>query len=267
MLARSLGRTGMSVSPIGFGSVKLGRNQKTQYGDFAIPTDRQAERLLWGILDLGINLIDTAPAYGQSESRIGRILSSRRKEFILSTKVGERFEQGQSHYDFSAVSIRQSVSDSLRRLRTDYLDIVLVHSHGRDHEILEQSDVVETLQALRAEGCIRAIGFSGNIPEQELRCLDWADVMMITYHLEDPTRLELLQQAKSQGVGVLIKKGLDSGRLAPSQAIPPILANRCVESLIVGGINLEHFQENCRLAGETIKLVADPPSANTPPIS
>ena len=250
MLARPLGRTGMNVSPVGFGGVKLGRNQKTQYGDFEIPSQRDAEELLFGILDLGINLIDTAPAYGQSEERIGSILAKRRNEFILTTKVGERFEAGQSSYDFNAAAIRQSVQESLRRLRTEHLDVVLVHSHGQDDEILNQTDAIETLARLRDEGCIRAIGFSGKILEQEMRCLDWADVMMVTYHTNDTSHRPLLEQADRQGVGILIKKGLDSGRLAPEQAIPSVLAHPSVSSMVIGGIRLDHFSENCRLAAQ-----------------
>ena len=250
MLARTLGRTGISVSPIGFGSVKMGRNQKTKYGDFSIPSDQDAENLLLGILDLGINLIDTAPAYGLSEARTGNVLSDHRKRFILSTKVGEKFINGRSHYDFSATAIRSSVAESLRRLQTDHVDIILAHSHGRDQEILDQTDLVETLQHLRSKGWTRAIGFSGSQIESESNCLKWADVMMIEYHTENTTRGDLIDRAHAEGVGVLVKKGLNPRRLVPSQAIGHVLAKPSVGSLVIGGLSLEHFAENCRLATE-----------------
>src|SRR5687768_4809484 len=101
MQHRILGKTGRLVSPIGFGAFKIGRNQGIKYpSGYALPDDVAVERLLNGVLDLGINLIDTAPAYGISEQRIGQFLSHRRNEFTLSTKVGETFEDGHSRYEY-----------------------------------------------------------------------------------------------------------------------------------------------------------------------
>src|SRR5579862_3678712 len=108
---RPLGRTGFSISPIGFGAFKIGRNQKVKYSAaYELPSDEQVAALLNGVLDLGINYIDTAPAYGTSEERIGRAIAGRRSEFVLATKVGETFEAGVSTYDFSAAAIRASVA-------------------------------------------------------------------------------------------------------------------------------------------------------------
>src|SRR5260370_40863961 len=133
MTRRPLGKTGLAITPIGFGAFKIGRNEKTKYGQaYALPDDRTVAGLLNGILDLGIAYIDTAPAYGLSEQRIGRAIAHRRNEFTLSTKIGETFENGQSHYDFPAAAVRSSVERSLRRLRTDSLDVVLLHSNGDD---------------------------------------------------------------------------------------------------------------------------------------
>src|SRR3989304_6273693 len=113
------------LSPLGYGAFKIGRNVGTKYGQaYELPDTASVERLLNGVLDLGINYIDTAPAYGASEERIGQAISHRRREFVLSTKVGEFFESGVSKYDFSADAVRSSVELSLRRLCTDALDIV-----------------------------------------------------------------------------------------------------------------------------------------------
>ena len=248
MLPRMLGRTEISVAPISYGAVKIGRNQKTKYGDFTLPTEQETENLLLGLLDLGINLIDTAPAYGLSETRIGKCLANQRQRFILSTKVGESFVNGKSHYDFRATAIEESVTASLKRLRTDFIDILFVHSNGRDQEILNQSDLVETLERLRSKGWTRTIGFSGMDIEAERTCLNWADVMMIEYHSKDTTRGDLIDQAQSVGVGVLVKKGLDSGQLPPAQAISDVLAKPGVGSMVIGGLSLDHFRENCVLA-------------------
>jgi aryl-alcohol dehydrogenase-like predicted oxidoreductase len=239
----------MRVSPIGFGAFKIGRNQKTKYGyDYELPSDRNVERLLNGILDLGINLIDTAPAYGVSERQIGRWLSSRRDEYILSTKVGERFVEGKSHYDFSRPAVRESIEQSLRHLRTDRIDIALIHSNGQDLEVLQETGVVESLQELRAEGLVRAIGFSGRDPVAEEKCLAWADLLMVEYHVENTLHADVIRRAGAAGVGVLVKKGLASGKLPPPAAIPHTLINVNVCSLIIGGLNLEHFRESCSLA-------------------
>ncbi|TXT24440.1 MAG: aldo/keto reductase, partial [Planctomycetota bacterium] len=97
MQLRPLGKTELLVSPLGFGAFKIGRNEKVKYPQpYDLPDDTAVERLLNGVLDAGINLIDTAPAYGISEERIGKFLSQRRGEFVLSTKVGERFTNGES---------------------------------------------------------------------------------------------------------------------------------------------------------------------------
>ena len=258
MLARTLGKTGISVSPIGFGAVKIGRNQQTKYGEFAIPDDQAAEKLLLGILDLGVNLIDTAPAYGMSEWRIGNILKDHRRRLVLSTKVGETFINGNSRYDFSTSAIEQSVVTSLRRLKTDYVDVLLIHSNGRDQEILQQTDAVETLQRIRKKGVARAIGFSGYELEAEISCLDWADIMMLEYHPENTLRRQLIDRAADAGIGVLVKKGLDSGRIAPDVGINHALKNKEISSLIIGSLNLNHFAENCALAA--MQFPPPPPS-------
>ena len=86
MVYRSLGNTGLSVSPIGFGAFKIGRNVRTKYEqNYDLPSDKEVERLLNGLLDLGINYIDTAPAYGTSELRIGKAITHRRDDYVLST--------------------------------------------------------------------------------------------------------------------------------------------------------------------------------------
>ncbi|MEO2049858.1 MAG: aldo/keto reductase [Pirellulales bacterium] len=250
MVLRQLGHTGIQVTPLGFGAFKIGRNQKTHYGyNYNLPSDKETEQLLNGILDLGINVIDTAPAYGLSEKQIGRFLSTRRGEYILSTKVGEHFKEGVSSYDFSSEAIRKSLQRSLRQLQTDYLDIAFIHSSGADLEILNETAAVETLQALKTEGLVRAIGFSGRDPVAELQSLSWADVLMVEYHCENTEHSDVIGEAGKREVGVMVKKGLASGRLEPARAIPYVLKNPDVCTLAVGGLNLEHFRENMILAG------------------
>ena len=92
MVKRRLGRSAIEVSPIGFGSFKIGRNTGVKYPQaYELPDDDAVAKLTDGLLDLGINYIDTAPAYGLSEERLGAVLSGRRGDVVLSTKVGETF--------------------------------------------------------------------------------------------------------------------------------------------------------------------------------
>jgi aryl-alcohol dehydrogenase-like predicted oxidoreductase len=249
MKSRPLGKSGLSVSPIGFGAFKIGRNEKTKYSEpYALPNDLAVEHLLNGVLDLGVSHIDTAPAYGLSEERIGRFVAHRRKEFTLSTKVGEIFEQGQSRYDFSASAVRSSVEHSLKRLRTDVLDLVLIHAHAADVEIQQSSDVVPTLCELKHRGFVRAIGLSGKTEAGARLALDWADVLMVEYHLLDQTHAGVIAAAAERGLGVIVKKGLASGQLAPDQAIGFALGNPGVAGLVVGGLNIDHMRINVMIA-------------------
>ena len=249
--ARPLGNTGLDVSAIGFGSFKIGRNQGIKYPTvYDLPSDDECAQLLDGILSLGINLIDTAPAYGEAEARLGKHLSSRREEIILSSKMGERFVDGVSHYQFGSNAVRDSVEASLRRLKTDHLDLLLIHSDGNDLHILQETDTVDALLDLKQQGKTRAIGLSGKTVEGATDALAWADVLMVEFHLQDTSHLDIMKEAHEQGVGVLIKKGLAAGHLDPREAIRFVLSEPSVDSLVLGGLNLEHFRANCEVATE-----------------
>jgi aryl-alcohol dehydrogenase-like predicted oxidoreductase len=247
---RRLGRTGFALSPIGFGAFKIGRNQGIKYAQsYELPDMRDVERLLNGVLDLGINYIDTAPAYGLSEERIGAAISHRKSDFILSTKVGETFVGGQSIFDFSGRAVRESIARSRKRLRIDALDLVIVHSDGDDLRIINETDVVPVLQDLKDQGVVKAIGFSGKTVEGARAAIagGWADAIMVEYHLNDRSHEQVLLEAAGRGIGVVVKKPLASGALKPRHAIPFILQNRSVASLVIGGLNLAHVRENIEI--------------------
>ena len=246
---RLLGSTGIEVSCLGFGSFKIGRNQGIKYPTgYELPTDEECRELLDGILSLGINLIDTAPAYGIAEERLGKILSDRRHEFVLSSKVGERYHAGESTYRYGATEVQVSVEESLRRLGTDHLDLLFIHSNGDDLWILRETDTVTALQNLKQSGKVRAIGLSGKTVAGAEAALEWADVLMIEFHVNAISHRELMRKAHDQGVGILIKKGLAAGHLPPEQAIDFVLSEPSVDSLVLGGLNLEHFAGNCQIA-------------------
>lgn len=249
MVRRRLGRTEFELSPIGFGAFKIGRNQGIKYASgYELPSDAESARLLNGVLDLGVNYIDTAPAYGLSEQRIGSAIAHRKAEFVISSKVGETFEDGRSRFDFTEQGVRESIARSRKRLSVDVLDIVFVHSDGHDLDVLHRTDAVATLRDLKAEGHIRAIGFSGKTIDGGAAALAWADAIMVEYHMEDRSHEDVIAEATARGVGVIVKKGLASGRLPAREAIQFVLNNRGVTSMVIGGLDLQHFKRNLEVA-------------------
>ncbi|MFA7892603.1 aldo/keto reductase [Pseudomonas sp. URMO17WK12:I11] len=251
-LHRPLGSTGLQVSPLGLGTVKLGRDQGVKYpSGFTIPGDDEARLLLGQARDLGINLLDTAPAYGRSEERLGPLLRGQRDAWVLVSKVGEEYDGGQSRFDFSAAHTRRSVERSLRRLETDRIDLVLVHSDGNDLAILEQQAVYETLAALKREGKILGFGFSGKTAAGGLKALEQGDCAMVTFNLNEQAERPVLDYAAQHGKAILVKKALASGHACLAPGVDPVrasfellFAHPGVSSAIVGTINPLHLAHN-----------------------
>jgi len=242
---RMLGQTGIRVSPLGLGTVKFGRNTGVRYpSGFDLPSDRDIEELLDLSREAGINLLDTAPAYGTAEARLGKLLRVR-EDWVISTKVGERYEAGTSTFDFSAAATHASIEQSLRRLHTDYLDIVFVHSDGNDLKIIDETDVLETLEAHKAAGRIRAIGVSTKTVDGGLRALEVADAVMVAWHPDDQSQAPVLGRAAERKKGVLVKKALASGHAAdPAASLRFVLGHATVTAAVIGSINPRHVEAN-----------------------
>lgn len=194
MLQRTFGRNGPLVSILGFGGVQIGERGHDE---------GECGRLLNTVVDLGINLIDTARAYGNSESLIGKYISHRRKEFILSTKVG--YDAGW-HPDWTYESVIAGINQALVLMRTDYLDIVHLHSCGR--EILEQGSVILALEEAKRAGKVRMVAYSG-----ENEALDFAlstgrfDSIQTSVNICDQRGItNFLPRAKALGLGVIAKR-------------------------------------------------------------
>lgn len=248
MEKRQLGSTDIHISVVGLGTVKFGRNQGVKYpAAFELPTDAQCLQLLSVAKDIGINFIDTAPAYGSSETRLGHFLKDQRHEWVISTKVGEQFVNGQSQFDFSSETIFQSIESSLRALQTDYLDMVLVHSNGDDSALME-AGVFEPLMQLKAQGKIRAFGMSTKTIQGGKLAVDLSDVVMVSFNPAYLDEREVIAYAHQKQKGILIKKALSSGHLvntlSPSDALRFILAEPGVTSAVVGTLNPKHLLEN-----------------------
>lgn len=260
MEKRQLGSTGIEVSVLGLGTVKFGRNEQVKYpSGFEIPDDKRVSDILSLTAELGINLIDTAPAYGSSEERLGQLLPNK-SDWVVVTKVGEAFEGGQSRFDFTAQTTRHSVQRSLKRLNREYIDVVLVHSDGDDMHIIQNEGVLPELQKLKEEGLVRAYGMSTKTVEGGLWIVEHCDVVMATCNLNDDHDVPVIARAHELKKGVLVKKGLQSGHADKAaggagveKAIEYIFSHAGVSSVIVGTINPEHLRQNVALTNQVLE--------------
>ncbi|MGC3996020.1 MAG: aldo/keto reductase [Anaeromyxobacter sp.] len=191
---RDLGTTGLRVSALGLGA--------GQVGDARLSED-DAGRLLNTALDLGVTLVDTARGYGLSEERIGRHLAHRRKDFVLSTKVGYGVE---GEPDWTAGCVRRGIDQALGRLRTDVIDVVLLHSCGEDR--LRDEALLSVLDQARQAGKIRAAGYSGeNQPLGYAVASGRFGVVECSVNFCDQRVLdEALPAARGRGLGLIAKR-------------------------------------------------------------
>jgi aryl-alcohol dehydrogenase-like predicted oxidoreductase len=211
MLKKNLGRTGLEVTQLGYGSMGL-RGPKT-WG-VRVVGDEDADRFLNSVLDSGINFIDTAPDYGISEERIGRYIGSRRSEYFLATKCGCVPIQHEDHLEPTHVWNREvlegNLETSLKRLQTDSIDIL--QFHGGDAETLQREGLIELLQSFREQGLIRFIGMSSSLPNLPgLIDLGVFDTFQIPYSCLAPGHHDLITRAAETGAGIIIRGGVAQG--------------------------------------------------------
>ncbi len=245
MLKRPLANTGLNVSPLGLGTVKFGRNTGVHYPrPYDLPTDGQIADLLSQAHGLGVNLLDTAPAYGSAEARVGEAIEGQRDKWVVCTKAGEEFDGAASYYDFSEDHILISVERSLRRLRTATLDILLLHSDGRSIDEIESVGGFRALSRLKDEGIVRAVGFSGKSPNDAAAAMPRSDVLMCTVNATYRDEVSIVQQAARAVVGVLVKKPLARGFKGDSETIAETVALEGVTSVVVGTLSPENLAAN-----------------------
>jgi aryl-alcohol dehydrogenase-like predicted oxidoreductase len=211
IMTRALGRTGADVTILGYGAMELrGQPRGPEIAD------EDAGRLLNAVLDGGINLIDTSPDYGRSEELIGRYVADRRDEFFLASKCGCPMETPADTpppypHDYRPANVRANVEQSLRRLRTDRLDLVQVHM-SPSQAALAENQTVETLSALRDEGKIRFIGMSGILPDlPDHLAMNVFDAFQIPYSAVQRDHEDLITEAARKGAGTLIRGGAARG--------------------------------------------------------
>lgn len=241
----ALGRTGLLVSPLGLGTVKFGRNQGVRYpAAFEIPDEDHLAGLLALARSLGINLLDTAPAYGDSEERLGRLLQGQRDDWVIVGKVGEEFEDGVSHHRFTPDHFVRSLERSLTRLRTGHVDILLIHADDTELAILADDALMRTMADFRDQGLVKAIGVSTKTAAGGVRTLELMDVAMAAYTPDYTAERPVLDYAATHAKGVILKKVLSSGHAADvPAAIRFAFAHPGTGCAIVGTINPDHLRQ------------------------
>jgi len=219
---RKLGRTGLNVTALGFGALEL-RGMIAGVGRELKP--RQPELILNAVLDAGINYIDVSVDYGEAEEHIGRCIANRRKEFFIASKCGcppdvskflpaERTRFGvplPRLHDYSRENIIKTFDQSLRRMKTDYVDVLQFH-FSPTRELLEQEKAVETLESLKRDGKIRFIGCSSILPNiTDHINMGVFDVLQIPYSALQPEHEDTIAAAARAGMGIVIRGGVAKG--------------------------------------------------------
>jgi aryl-alcohol dehydrogenase-like predicted oxidoreductase len=219
MQYRELGRTGIKVSVIGFGAWAIGGATEASGAPlgWGRTSDDESLAAIRRARDLGVNFFDTADSYGfgRSESLLGIVLSRTRQEVVLATKVGVvRGAAGELRKDFSRAHIFHAVDGSLKRLRTDYIDLYQVHNPTIEE--LRREEIQEAMEMLQDAGKIRFWGVSVSTAEEGLEIVQrgWAHALQVLYNVlnQAPAR-ELFPAAKEKGYGVIARVPLASGLL------------------------------------------------------
>jgi aryl-alcohol dehydrogenase-like predicted oxidoreductase len=192
---RRLGRTGLAVSALGFGASEFGQKR------VAVKT---AASILGSALDAGLNVIDTAACYGNSEELIGRAVGHRRKDYYILTKCGHA--SGLRFADWTPALVEASIDRSLRRLCSDYLDVIQLHSC--DERELRRGELISALQRARDKGKVRYLGYSGDGAPAlyAVRCGAF-DTVQISVSIADQEAIDtVMPLLREHDIGVIAKR-------------------------------------------------------------
>ncbi len=280
MEKRVLGKTGLEISRLGVGLAEIG---KLTMDDVA-----RVSQVLNSALDEGINFLDTSACYGNSEALIGRTVAHRREEYILATKCGH-ITGGYEGEAWSVQTIKDSIARSLKRLRTDYLDLIQLHTCSVD--VLEKGDVIQALLDAKQAGQVRFIGYSGD-NEAALWAIESGqfDTLQTSFNLvEQRARTYLFPKAQAQNMGIIVKRPIANGAWGADESpssyadqyferaqimrqagpIPDApahrillalgftLAHAAVDTAIVGTRNPAHMKTNIQWVKEKLPIAAE----------
>ena len=254
------GNTGLKVTRLGYGAMELTE----------CPEDL-ANDLLNLVLDSGINFIDTSIDYGDSEKLIGKFISHRRSEFFLASKCGCPIGAEGDHI-FTKENITNGINQSLKLLKTDYLDLVQLHNPINND--IEENDVIQTLLDIKKDGKVRFIGTSSFLPFlPDHVAMGVFDTFQIPYSALNRDHEKLITSASKSGAGTIIRGGvskgefgrnrewenysksnlddlLDEGESRTAFLLRFVLSHPHLNTTIVGTKNLEHFKENINTANK-----------------
>ena len=211
MQYRTLGRTGLRVSDVGFGAMTIGGEI------FGATDDQESLRALHRALDMGMNFIDTADAYGRghSEELLAQVLKTRRKEAILATKGGNQFTVRQGLRNFDPDYITSALEASLKRLQIDTIDLYQLHNPSQ--EVMRHGEIFERLDRFKREGKIRFYGVSLEKTEDGIVAIETGkpDTLQVVYNIlhQDPED-KLFPLAQKENIGILARVPLERGILS-----------------------------------------------------
>lgn len=275
MIKKTLGKTGLEVTQLGYGAMEI-RGPKVWGGREV--SDEQSERILNAVLDAGINFIDTAVDYGLSEERIGKYISSRRDEYYLATKcgcdpkdVGDKWE---TPHTWTRDNLLRNIGGSLERMKTDHVDILQMHNPLPEQ--VAEGELIDVLKDIQSQGMARFIGISTTLPHlPEYAAMGVFDTFQIPYSCLDPTHHEAISIAAASGAGIIIRGGIGrggpqsdvaisewvdiwkrakldelTGEMSPSELVLRYtLAHPNCHTTIVGTLNPDHLAGNVSAAG------------------
>jgi aryl-alcohol dehydrogenase-like predicted oxidoreductase len=211
MQYRTLGRTGLQVSDVGFGAMTIGGEV------FGATDDQESLRALHHAIDLGMNFIDTADAYGRghSEELLAQILKTRRKDVILATKGGNQFTVRQGLRNFDPDYITSALEQSLKRLQIETIDLYQLHNPSQ--EVMRRGDIFERLEQFKKEGKIRFYGVSLEKTADGVAAIETGkpDTLQVVYNIlhQDPEE-QLFPLARQENIGIIARVPLERGVLS-----------------------------------------------------
>ncbi|MBB6636848.1 aldo/keto reductase [Cohnella thailandensis] len=284
MERKLLGKTNLSVTALGFGSMEI---RGTRVWNGRPISDEDSGKLLHAVLDAGINFIDTSYDYGRSEELIGKYIRGRRQEYVLATKCGctlvDCGDHDETPHVWTRDNLLHNIETSLKRMGTDYVD--LLQLHGPTAAQVEEGGLLEVLEEIKASGKARHIGISSYMPNLEAHLAGPGnyETYQLPYSALERDHETWIDRAADKGAGIIIRGGvgrgepglglgqqdrwhlwdaakldelLEEGETRTGFLLRFTLSHPNLSTTIVGTMKPEHLLENVRVA-EKGRLPAD----------